>query len=133
MRILIQADGRVPCEPNSMVHDCVRLRFRSQPDDPRLDAWLPTLLRELMPRQAIDPSTVVLRTAIAETEVLVITEPTTLIPHRFTHRRHVALQANSLEVPDIDRAMREDVTRVCRWRSSARGRRHARTPRPERR
>jgi hypothetical protein len=115
MRIAIRADGHVPCHPGAAERRCVRLHLRSEPDDTRVELLAPALLRELAPGQAIDPRAMVVQGVAALTDVSLVTEPDTLIPHRFTMRRYLAIRGSTLDEPDFMRELREEATRVCRW------------------
>jgi hypothetical protein len=115
MRIAIRADGHVPCHPGAAERRCVRLHLRSEPDDTHVELLAPALLRELAPGQAIDPHAMVVQGVAALTDVSVVTEPDTLIPHRVTVRRYLAIRGSTLDEPDFMRELREESTRVCRW------------------
>jgi hypothetical protein len=115
MRIAIRADGRIPCHPGAAERRCVRLHLRSQPDDERVEALAPALLRELVPERSMDPRAMVVQGVAAVTDVTLVTEPDTLVPYRLTTRRYLAIRGSTLDEPDFVRELREEATRVCRW------------------
>jgi hypothetical protein len=93
----------------------VRLHLRSQPDDERVEALAPALLRELVPERSMDPRAMVVQGVAAVTDVTLVTEPDTLVPYRLTTRRYLAIRGSTLDEPDFVRELREEATRVCRW------------------
>jgi len=116
VRIAIQADGRVPCRPSAPTADCVRLRLYSEPEERVSPGLVATLLALVAPESGIRAQAFVPRIASIATSAVVVTEPDTLIPHRFTLRRRYVLAGTAPEEPDFARERGEEITRVCAWR-----------------
>lgn len=114
MRIAIQADGRVPCRRGAASAGCVRVRLSSQPEEPAPQALVPSLLAALGP--GIDARVLIPEVAAVMTSAVVVTEPDTLIPHRFTLRRRLVLRGRTPDEPHLARERAEEITRVCAWR-----------------
>ncbi len=116
VRIAIQADGRVPCSRADAAGGCVRLRLYSQPEERASDALVGPLLAILLPGAGLAPDDVVAEVASIATSAVVVTEPDTLIPHRFSLRRRYALSGSTPGEPELARERAEEITRVCTWR-----------------
>jgi hypothetical protein len=115
VRIAIQADGRVPCWRGDREARCVRVQIRSQPEQRATDALVPTLLAVLAPGRGIAPHDVVPDVATVMTSAVVITEPDTLVPHRFVLRRRFVLTGSTPTDPKLALERAEEITRVCAW------------------
>lgn len=78
-------DGRVPCTPGTFETRCVRLRMRSTPDTAAI-----TGLRETLAADLNVADEAVLEASVSD-EMTLVTEPETLVPHRWSHRRTTRL------------------------------------------
>jgi len=116
VRIAIQADGRVPCRRTDHEARCVRVQLQSQPEERAADALVPTLLAVLAPDRKIAPDEIVPAVASIVTSAVVVTEPDTLIPHRFVLRRRYILAGSTPTEPNLALDRAEEITRVCAWR-----------------
>jgi hypothetical protein len=94
----------------------VRLRLHSQPEERAPEALVPGLLAVLAPGGPTAPATVVPDVASIVTSAVVVTEPDTLIPHRFVLRRRFVLSGTTPDDPSFARERGEEITRVCAWR-----------------
>jgi hypothetical protein len=118
LQITVRVDGRVPCEPGTKVARCVRLRIVSQPTSNDTVAVAKLAARELLPADEFllyEPARV--RGFSAMTTIVLVTEPDTLVPHRFTERRMFELRIDPLVGTDgVDVNRQDVVTTACRWR-----------------
>jgi hypothetical protein len=117
LQISVRADGRVPCEPGDTASRCVRLRILSQPTGNDRDAVARVAARELLPADEFllyESSRV--RAFGAMTDVMLVTEPDTLVPHRFTERRVLRMRVDPLiGTGGIDVNRQDVVTTACTW------------------
>lgn len=116
VRIAIQADGRVPCDRADTARRCVRLRLHSEPEERAPQGLVRELLGVLAPEGRPAPDAFVPDVASITTSAIVVTEPDTLIPHRFVLRRRFALAGAAPGDPAFARERGEEITRVCAWR-----------------
>ena len=71
--------GRLPCTEESLTPDCVEIQLFSYPDEEAMKA----VLRRFMQRVAGDAAAAFVIEALEiENELLLVTEPATLLPHR---------------------------------------------------
>ena len=88
MSVEISYQGRVACEEGGSASDCVLLEFRSYPEPEAFAAFLQSFIEQLVPEAAT-------RSVDYDFEQLnsitVVTEPDTLVPHRFSTSRQMEL------------------------------------------
>lgn len=90
-RYELGASTRLPCEPNGADLDCVELILRSYPDpealQPHLEAFVDRMLHAAGAGAGTPPLSY--KQLSIENEVVVVTEPETLLPHALTVSRVV--------------------------------------------
>ena len=90
-RYELGASARVPCTPESQELDCVELILRSSPDpealQPHLDAFVKRTIDAMGAGDKAPP--ISYKELSIENEIVVVTEPKTLIPHALTITRTV--------------------------------------------
>lgn len=79
---------RVPCSARHPEEKCVELTLRSAPDPAALPALARAVVAQLAGPDAKLPAEA-LRELVVENELLLVTEPETLLPHRFVWTRSV--------------------------------------------
>ena len=119
LQLAVRADGYVPCEPGAEVARCVRLRILSQPSPSDAPLVARMAARDLLSRDAFmlyESSRV--RAFEAQTMIVLVTEPGTLLPHRVSERRVLRLRIDPLVGDDgVDLDRRDEVTQVCAWQA----------------
>ena len=117
LQLAIRVDGRLPCRAGGATNDCVRMRVLSQPTagDAAIVARLAA--RELLPPDEFalyEPSRV--KAFAAQNDLVLVTDPDTLLPRRWTERRALRLRIDPLVGPsgtDVDR--QDELTTACVW------------------
>jgi hypothetical protein len=120
LQLAVRADGYVPCEAGALPPRCVRLRILSQPSPSDAPVVARLAARDLLSADEFmlyESSRV--KAFTAQTMIVLVTEPDTLLPHRVSERRVLRLQIDPLVGDDgVDLDRRDEVTQVCSWKAS---------------
>ncbi len=100
--ITFSARRRVPCAAGERRAGCVELTLRSEPSPAALRRAAPRLARELAGKDAPAPAPGT-ETA-AEAELVLVTDPSTLVPRRLVWTKTARIGAGEDEREEVDRA-----------------------------
>jgi hypothetical protein len=105
-RVLMEARRRVPCSASERRARCVELTLHSEPDRAALPALARAIVAKLAGEGKALPAGEVQEVGLA-TDLTLVTEPATLVPHSVVWRRSVHAtvlgEEGSQELEDVDR------------------------------
>ncbi|HSM91580.1 MAG TPA: hypothetical protein VLT47_01770 [Anaeromyxobacteraceae bacterium] len=106
-RVRMEARRRVPCGASERLSRCVELTLHSEPDRPGLTALTRAIVARIDGAEAALPLGAVREVGLA-TDLVLVTEPATLVPYRVVWRRAVRATvadeaAGAREIEDVER------------------------------
>jgi len=96
---------RVPCAAAERASRCVEAVLRSVPDRAALERAAPQLLARVLPAGA-EPAEGAVKDLAAESELVLVTDPATLLPHRLVWTKAVRLGAREKGPADAEQVDR---------------------------